>query len=127
MVEREAQSMEEMGEEHHPLMGPRGGDELPLFGKPVCNVVRQVSGLPQFFDVSLRDGGDHPLASRSGHGWRRLRWGVRTWALELECARMDRQRKKKAWVKRWILIPLYGWARLHVPTILVKLGYLQAP
>ena len=30
----EAQSMEEMGEEHHPLMGPRGGDELPLFGEP---------------------------------------------------------------------------------------------
>ena len=72
-VKREAQSAEEMGEEHHPLMGPRGGDELPLFGKPVRNVVRQVSGLPQFFDVSLRDGGDHPLASRSGHGWRRLR------------------------------------------------------
>ena len=27
-VEREAQSAEEMGEEHHPLMGPRGGDEI---------------------------------------------------------------------------------------------------
>ena len=95
-VEREAQSTEEMGEEHHPLMGPRGGDELPLFGKLVRDVVRQVSGLPQLFDVSLHDGGDHPLASRSGHGWRRLRWGVRTWALELECARMDRRRRKKA-------------------------------
>ena len=44
----EAQSAKEMGEEHHPLMGPRGGDELSLFGKPVRNVVRQVSGLPQF-------------------------------------------------------------------------------
>ena len=95
-LEREAQSTEEMGEEHHPLMGPRGGDELPLFGKPVRDVVRQVSGLPQLFDMSLRDGGDHPLASRSGHGWRRLRLGVRTWALELECARMDRRRRKKA-------------------------------
>ena len=31
-VEREAQSAEEMGEEHHPLMGPRSGDELPLLG-----------------------------------------------------------------------------------------------
>ena len=31
-VEREAQSAEEMGEEHHPLMGPRGGDELPSSG-----------------------------------------------------------------------------------------------
>ena len=44
-----------MGEEHHPLMGPR--DELPLFRKPVRDVVRQVSGLPQLFDMSLRDGG----------------------------------------------------------------------
>ena len=77
-------------------MGHRGGDELPLFGKPVRDVVREVSGLPQFFDVSLRDGGDHPLASRSEHGWRRLRWEVRTWALELECAEMDKQRRKKA-------------------------------
>ena len=51
----------------------------------MCDDVRKVSGLPQFFDVALRDGGDHPLASRSGHGWRRLRWEVRTWALELEC------------------------------------------
>ena len=54
-VYRETQSAEEMGEEHHPLMEPGGGDELPLFGKPVRNVVRQASGLPQFFDVSLRD------------------------------------------------------------------------
>ena len=95
-MEREAQSMEEMGEEHHPLMGPRGGDELPLFGKPVRDVARQVSGLPQLFDMSLHDEGDHPLASRSGHGWRRLRWGVRTWALELECARMYKQGRNKA-------------------------------
>ena len=77
-------------------MGPRGGDELPLFGEPVRDVVRQVSGLPQLFDVSLHDGGDHPLASHAGHGWRRLRWGVRTWALELECAGMDKQRRKRA-------------------------------
>ena len=45
-VKREAQSAEEMGEEHHPLMGPGGGDELPLFGKPVRDVLGQVSGLP---------------------------------------------------------------------------------
>ena len=73
-MQREAQSVEEMGEEYHPLMGPRSGDELPLFGKPVRDVASQISGLPQLFDVSLRDGGDHPLASRSGHDWRRLRW-----------------------------------------------------
>ena len=46
---------------------------------------------------------------------------------QAECGRMDRQRRKKVWVKRWILIPLYGWTQLHVPTILVKLVYLQAP
>ena len=45
-VERETQSAEEMGEEHHPLMGPRGRDELPPVGKLVRNVVGQVSGLP---------------------------------------------------------------------------------
>ena len=99
-MERESQSAEEMGEEYYPLMGPGGGDELPLIWEPVRDVVGQVSGSPQLLDVSLRDGGDHPPASRSGHGWRRLRWEVRTWALELECAKMDEQRRKKAWMKR---------------------------
>ena len=28
--------MEEMGDEHHPLMGPRGGDELPLTSGSRC-------------------------------------------------------------------------------------------
>ena len=31
-VKWEAQSMEEMGEEHHPLMGPRGGMSCPSSG-----------------------------------------------------------------------------------------------
>ena len=48
-VKREAQSAEEMGKEHHPLMGPGGGDELPLVWKPVCNVVVQVSGVASFW------------------------------------------------------------------------------
>ena len=39
-VEWEAQSTEEMGKEYHPLMGPRGGDELPL----VVELVRDVAG-----------------------------------------------------------------------------------
>ena len=95
-VKRKAQSAEEMGEKHDPLMGPGGGDELPLIWEPVHDVVGQVSGFPQLLDLPLRDGGGHPPASRSGHGWRRLRWEVRTWALELECAEMDKQRRKKA-------------------------------
>ena len=66
-VKRKAQSMEEMGEKHDPLMGPRGGDEFPLIWKPVRNVAGQVSSLPQLFDLPLRDGGSHPSTSRSGH------------------------------------------------------------
>ena len=99
-MERESQSAEEMGEEYYPLMGPGGGDELPLIEEQVRDVVGQVSGSPQFLDVSLRDEGDHPPASHSGHGWRRLRWEVWTWALELECAGADEQRRKKAWIER---------------------------
>ena len=41
--------------------------------------------------------------------------------LELECAKMDEQRRKKAWIE--ILIPLYGRTKLSVPTCLVKLAY----
>ena len=71
-VKRKAQSAEEMGEKCDPLMGPMGGAELPLIWKPVRDVVRQVSDLPQLFDLSLRDGGGHPSTSRSGHDWRRV-------------------------------------------------------
>ena len=92
----EAQSAEEVGKKYDPLMGHGGGDELPLVGQPVRDVAGQVSGAAQFFDVPLRDGGGHPLASRSGHDWRRLRRDVRAWALELECAEMYKQRRKKA-------------------------------
>ena len=66
----EAQSAEEMGKEYYPLMGPRGGDELSLVGEPVPG---QISSAAQLLDVPLRNRGGHPLASRSGHSWRRLR------------------------------------------------------
>ena len=95
-VKRKTQSAEEMGKKNNPLMGPGGGNELPHIWKPVRDVVRQVSGLPQVFDLSLHDGGGHPSASRSRHGWRRLRWEVRAWALELERAGTDKQKRKKA-------------------------------
>ena len=90
------QSAEEVGEENDPLMGPGGRDELPLVGQPVRNVAGQVAGAAQSFDVLLRNGGGHPLSSRSGHNWGRLRRDVWAWALELECAEMDKQRRKKA-------------------------------
>ena len=51
---------------------------------------------------------------------------MRAWALELECAEMDKQGRKKAQVKRWILIPLYMGRRNYVPTGLVKLAFLPS-
>ena len=51
---------------------------------------------------------------------------MRTWVLELECAKMDERRRKKAWMERRILIPLYGRTKLRVPTSLVKLAYLPS-
>src|SRR3954462_6946038 len=86
-MERKAQSAEEMREENHPLIRPRGGKDLPRLRKPVRDVLGQISGLPKLFDLTLRDGGSHPLAPCSGHRWSRLRTKGRTWALELECAR----------------------------------------
>src|SRR3954469_2495437 len=72
-VEWKTQSAEEVGKKYYPLMGPWGGEKLPLLGKPVRDVLGQVSGLPQLFYLNLRDGGDLPLASCSGHCWRTLR------------------------------------------------------
>ena len=72
-VKWEAQSAEEMGKEYHPLMGPRGGDGLPLVGEPMRDVAGQISGVAQLLDVPLRNGGGQPLASRSGYSGRRLR------------------------------------------------------
>ena len=72
-VEWKTQSAEEMGKKNDPLMGTGGGDELSLIGKPVRDVTGQISGVAQLLDLPLRDGGGHPLASRSGHSWRRLR------------------------------------------------------
>ena len=45
-VEWKTQSAEEVGKKYYPLMGPRGGEKLPLFGKLVHDVLRQVSSLP---------------------------------------------------------------------------------
>ena len=46
LVEWKTQSAEEVGEKYYPLMGSWGGEKLPLFGKPVRDVLGQVSGLP---------------------------------------------------------------------------------
>ena len=46
-VEGESQSADEMREEHYPLLGLRGGDDLPFGRKLVRDVGGQVSGLPK--------------------------------------------------------------------------------
>ena len=93
-MQREAQSVEEMGEEYHPLMGPGGRKELPLVGEPMRNVAGQLSGRPKLSNVLLLDGGDHPvaLATGSGHGCLSGK-EMRTWALELEIGKAETERE----------------------------------
>ena len=50
-----AQSAEEVGKKNDPLMGHRGGDELPLVGQPVRDVAGQIASATQSFDVLLRN------------------------------------------------------------------------
>ena len=50
---------------------------------------------------------------------------MHTWALELECVKMDKLRRKKAWVRKVDPYPLiYGRTKLCVPTGLIKLAFL---
>ena len=88
-----------MREEYYSLSSLWGGGDVSLRRKPVRDVFGHVSGCPKLGDILLRDGGGHPLASRSGHGAAGPTKKVRTWALGLESARTDEQRRKKAWVK----------------------------
>ena len=44
-----------MGDEYHPLIGLRCGDDLPLGWKTVGDFLRQVSGRPKLGDVLLLD------------------------------------------------------------------------
>ena len=83
------------GEGILPSHGALGWEKLPLLGKPVRDVCGQVSGFPELCNVLLRNGGDHPLASRSGHVWSDFVEKMRTWALELECARKDGQGRRR--------------------------------
>ena len=127
-VEGESQSADEVCEEHDPLVGSRSRNDLPCVREPVHDVCGQVSGRPELRNVLLLDGGGHPLASRPGHVWNGFTEKVRTWALELERARMDERRKKKAWVKKgnpYLFIKAVETVRL--PTCPVKLLIPQAP
>ena len=72
-VESKSQPMDEMGKEYNPFVGFGGGDDLPRIWEPVRDIYGQVSGFPELRNVLLRNGGDHPLASRFGHVWSGLR------------------------------------------------------
>ena len=87
-----------MGDEYHPLVGLRRGDDLRLGWKTVGDFLHQIPGRPKLSNVLLLDRGDHPLAltTGSGHGY----WGgkeIGTWALELEIweAEVERKREKR--------------------------------
>ena len=83
-VEGEVKSTDEVREKHYPLLGLWGRNDLPFGRESVRDVCGQLSGLPKLRDVLLRNGGGHPLASRSGHAWNDFAEKVKAWALELE-------------------------------------------
>ena len=103
-------SADEVGKEYDPLMGPGGGDELPLVGQPVRDVAGQISGTAQSFDVPLHNGGGQPFASRSGHGRRRSRRDARTWVLELESAHRWITKEEEGVGKKGGSLSPYIWA-----------------
>ena len=94
-VEGKSQSADEVGKKYRPLMGFWSRDDLPRVWEPVRNVCGQVSGFPELRNLLLRNGGDHPLASRSGHVWNGFAEKMRTCPLELECARLDGQGRRR--------------------------------
>src|SRR3954468_23380461 len=97
-----------MGKEYYPLMGPWGGEELPSSRSRCAMSLDRYPAFLSFLTCpSVTEETIHlpPAPDMAGEG---LRWGMRTWALELEYAKVDRRRRKKAWVKGRILIPLYG-------------------
>ena len=117
-----------MREEYYSLSRLWGGGDLSLRWKPVRNVFGQVSGRLKLVNILLRDGGGHPLASRSGHAADGPTEKVRTWALGLESARTDEQRRKKAWVKAGDPCPFIKAVKnVRLPTCLSKSLILQVP
>ena len=86
--------MDEVGEEHNPLMGLRIRNDLPCIREPVRDVCSQVSGrLELRICSSFTVEATHLPPAPDMFGCAEKAW---TWALELECAEMDKQRRKKA-------------------------------
>ena len=84
-----------MGKEYNPFVGLGGRNDLPRAWEPVRDICGQVSGFPELRDVLLRNRGGHPLASCSGHVRSVFSEKMRTCELELECARMDGQGRRR--------------------------------
>ena len=127
-MEGESQSANKVRKKHYPFLGFRGRDDLPFGRKPMHDDRGQVSGLLKLLDALLRNGGGHPLASRSEHVWNDCMEEVRAGALELKRARMDERRNKKAWVKKenpYLFIKVVETVRL--PTCPLKSLISQAP
>ena len=61
--------MNEMGDEHHPLAGPRRGNDLSLLWSAVSNVGGEITHVLQLPDGALSDVGGLPFAlgPRAGH------------------------------------------------------------
>ena len=127
-VEGKSQPTDEMGKEYNPFVGFGGGDDLPRIWEPVHDICGQVSGFPELRNVLLRNRGDHPLASLSGHVWSGFAEKKRNWTLELERVRMDGQGKEKAWVRKRSPCPfIKAVETVRLPTCLVNPLIPQAP
>ena len=108
-VKGKPEPADKMREEYNPLMGFRSRDDLSCRWKTVADFLGQIPGLPKLFDILLPDGRGHPLHPASDLDiFGGTLWAEKTnaWALGLERGGMDEQRKKKAWVKNGVLIPL---------------------
>ena len=126
-MEGKPQSAEEVVEEDYPLMRFRGRNDLPRVRQPVRDIRSQISGPTRLFDVLLRNGGDHALASRSGHAWGGLRRKC-----ELGCWSSSAQewmsKEEEGVGDKGESLSLYKGGRSYAPPHLPgKLAYSPAP
>ena len=57
-----------MGDEHDPLTGPRGRDNLILVREPVRDIHGQIARASEILDVLFGDGGGLPFDLGTGPG-----------------------------------------------------------
>ena len=93
--------MDEVGDEHHPLMGLRSGDDLPLGRKPVGDFLGQVPRLPELrMSFSLMEETIHLPYAPDPDMVGVLSWGGKDENLGAGARERGRQiEREKAWVK----------------------------